>query len=517
MTKAEGLYEDQAEVEAFLSNPGSYPVRPEQVRRIETHAAIVFLAGNEAWKIKRAVRFPYLDFSTLAKRRAVCQREVEVNRTWAPDLYLGCVPITRQPDGRLAIGGNGEPVEWAVHMRCFGQDSLLGQIAEHDGVSAALSRDLADAAFDSHVRAERIIGKDGSARAGRLVESLSRNIAELTPILPQQEARLFAERARRQHARVSHLLDARAAEGFVRRCHGDLHLGNIVLWQGRPMLFDAIEFDEEIARIDVLYDLAFLLMDLDHRGLRPAANAVLNRYLWRSGQLQDLDGLAALPLFLALRAGVRSMVAAERAQQSDADTDRAAARSYLQAALDDLDPAAPRLIAIAGLSGTGKSTLAARLAPDLGPAPGAVHLRSDLERKSLFGVGETDRLGPEAYTVEAAAAVYRLLIDKARHAAAAGQSVIVDAVFARADERHSLGDLAAELGIPLRGLWLTAPSETLMERVAGRRNDASDATVDVVRIQLDYRIGALGPAWTVIDAGQSIGTTVDRARAALKV
>ena len=517
MTTAQAPDSDQAEVEAFLSDPLSYPSRPERVDRLDTHGAMVFLAGDDAWKIKRAVAFPYMDFSTLGKREAVCRREVEVNRTWAPDLYLGCVPITRQNDGRLALGGDGEPVEWAVQMRRFPQESLLAWIAGHQGVTGALARDLADVAFDSHARAERISERQNAARMRRLAEALADTIAGNAPTLPSDQAERFKERALSQHARVAGLLDRRAGEGFVRRCHGDLHLGNIVLWKDRPVLFDAIEFDEEIARIDTLYDLAFLLMDLDHRGLRKAANVVLNRYLWRSGSVSDLDGLAALPLFLGLRAGVRAMVTAERARQAHDDAaDQETARGYLTAALGYLDPSSPRLIAVAGLSGTGKSTLAARLAPDFGPAPGAVHLRSDLERKSLFGVGETDRLGREAYTAAAAATVYETLIEKARHAMAAGHSVIVDAVYARPDERMRLEETAAALGVPLHGLWLSASSETMMSRVAGRRNDASDATVDVVQQQLDYDIGALSAAWTVIDAGRDIETTVEQAQAALR-
>jgi aminoglycoside phosphotransferase family enzyme/predicted kinase len=521
--RAEKVADDQAEVAAFLSDPASYPERPDSVDKIATHGAKVFLAGSEAWTIKRAVRYPYMDLSTLEKRRAVCQRELEINRIWAPQLYLGCVPVTREPDGKLALGGDGEPVEWVVRMRRFPQSDLLGAIADNQGISSELARNLADMVFDSHVHAQRIDDPRGVERVTQLVTSVSRNLAGMSAILTPEKTDAFRQGAEQRLARAAPVLDQRAGQGLVRRCHGDLLLDNIVMWQGRPVLFDAIEFDEELARVDTVYDLAFLLMDLDHRQLRTAANTVLNRYLWRSQEPLDLEGLIALPLFLALRAGVRALVAAERAEQEQsapgremaASSHRERGRSYLRAALGYLDPLPPKLVAVGGLSGTGKSTLAAKLAPEIGSCPGAVHLRSDLERKALFGRGETDRLGPEAYTEPATARVYGTLMDKAQRVLKAGHSVIVDAVFAKPEERQRIADIGANAGVPLRGLWLTASPATLMERVAQRRNDASDATVDVVKLQLAYELGPLSSAWKTVDAGRDLEATAGQARAVL--
>jgi predicted kinase len=290
-----------------------------------------------------------------------------------------------------------------------------------------------------------------------------------------------------------------------------------VLWRGRPVLFDAIEFDEALATIDTLYDLAFLLMDLDRRGQLEAANAVLNRYLWRSGAEIDLDGLAALPLFLGLRAAIRAMVTAERAGQEEgvaSARDRDTARALLAAAGAYLAPSGPQLVAIGGLSGTGKSTLGRALAPGTGPVPGAVHLRSDLERKSLRGAGETTRLGPDAYTRAAGEEVYAVLRAKARHVLAAGHAAIVDAVFAEAGERAAIEAVAAELRVPFRGLWLEAAPGVLLQRVEGRIGDASDATGAVLRLQLAGDTGALTPRWSRIDAGGSAAATLARAREA---
>jgi len=491
---------DQREAIEFLSRPESYGV--DRVERLETHGNLVFLAGADAYKIKRAVRFEYMDFSTLEKRHAACHREVEVNRRWAPDLYLGCVAITRRPDGTLAFDGAGEVVEWGVHMRRFEQSDLLSTRAEGNQLDRPLAMRLADAVFASHKKAERTSPLSGVAPYRDLVGSICHGLAA-AGVFDEHIGRL-AEGLRHQVNRAAAILDTRAAHGFVRRCHGDLHLSNIVLYHGKPTLYDAIEFDETLATIDTLYDLAFLLMDLDFQGQRPAANVVLNRYLYCSGEDLDLKGLAALPLFLALRAAIRALVTSDRAAQEGGrgrDRDLQRAGRYLSAACNYATPAAPKLVAVGGLSGTGKTTLAASLAPWLGCAPGAVHLRSDLERKVLAGVGEFERLPVTAYTPEARQRVYKSLHEKAVSALQAQHSVIIDAVYDKEEQRRDIEVLAASLQTPLLGLWLRADAAMLMARVAARHNDASDATPEVVQRQLGEDIGLLSARWAPIDAG----------------
>jgi uncharacterized protein len=505
--------DEQEAILRLLADPATYG--GAEVRRIDTHAASVFLAGDRALKVKRAVRFPFLDYSTLAKRQAACAAEIEVNRPFAPQLYRGVVPIARTPDGRLTLGGDGTPVEWAVDMRRFDDTRTLDRLADNGEIDAALADRLARAVAAAHARAPVV---DAAPWIDALADFLDQNDAafrDYPELFDAAEAERLGRLSRAALARLAPLLVARGQQGLVRRGHGDLHLGNIALIDNEPVAFDAVEFDPLIAAGDVLYDLAFLLMDLVERGLAAAANIVLNRYLAQTRRPQDLDALAALPLFLSLRAAIRAKVTAARGAGAAAYARPAifrAARTYFDLAGRLIAPAAPRLVAVGGLSGSGKSVLARALAPELLPAPGAVVLRSDVERKAHFGVGETEPLPASAYAPDVTAAIYATLADKARQVIAAGHSAIVDAVFARPHERAGIAAAAA----PFRGLFLTADLTTRLARVTGRSADASDADAAVARAQEDYELGAFdGPDWICIDASGTPEETLARAREAL--
>ncbi len=505
--------QDQAAAIAFLADPASHGAAA--VERIDTHASIVFLAGDRAFKLKRAVRFSYLDYSTLPLREQFCRAELALNRRTAPELYEEACPIARQSDGRLTLGGPGAVVDWVVVMRRFDQDTLFDRLAERQQLSGKLMLDLAEQIAKFHASAEIDNESGGHQGMAATTASDARNLRAAVPDAfdgAAVESLIAATQA--ELARIAPLLEARRRAGKVRHCHGDLHLRNICLVAGRPTLFDCIEFNRVISNIDVLYDLAFLLMDLHTRGLDDFGNAVLNRYL---DLLDESDGLAALPLFLSVRAVVRAHVSAAAARQQASPEARShacdEARRYLAHAGGLLKPQPPRLIAIGGLSGTGKSTVAYGLAPELGGVPGARVLRSDVMRKRLCGVALTERLPSSTYSGEMGERVFRRIREEAATALDAGRAVIADAVYARPAERDAIAAVARDARVPFVGLWLEAPAEALAARIAARSGDASDATAAVLRQQLTYELGRID--WHRIDAGGPEDGVIDAARQTL--
>jgi uncharacterized protein len=503
----------QDAVFALLGDPATYD--GAAVRRCETHAALVFLAGDRAIKVKRAVRYPFLDYSSLEKRKAACQAELDVNRQFAPQLYRRIVPITRQADGSLALDGSGEAVEWAVEMTRFDENKTLDRLAERGGLDDALSAKLAVSVAAMHNHAAPV-------EAAPWLKAVAQFIADNTTAF-RAHGDLFPERAigelerqsRAALARLQPLLKARGTAGLIRRGHGDLHLGNIAVLDGEPVAFDALEFDPIIAEGDVLYDLAFLLMDLIERGLPRAANIVLNGYFAASHRSEDYDGIAALPFFMSLRAAIRAKVTAARrdlAAVADKSDLAHAAKRYFDLALELLAPAKPAIVCTGGLSGTGKSLLARAIAPDLAPPPGALVFRSDVERKAYFGAGEHERLPAEAYRPEMSETIYRVLTDKAERVARAGHSVIVDAVFAKPDERAAIEAAATAAQADFYGLFLTADLWTRLGRVSSRGPDASDADAKIARMQDKFDLGPM--TWTIVDASGSPEQTLADARAA---
>jgi uncharacterized protein len=504
---------DSDRICAFLAKGEAFGAPGADVERVTTHAAEIFLIGERAFKMKRRVRYSFLDFSTLERRKRALDAELRLNRRTAPMLYHRVVPVTLREGGELRVDGDGEPVEWLLEMKRFDQAALLNRIAERHGLEPGTIDALATTLATFHDEAERRPDLGGHAAMAEVIEG---NADDLTSLVGQvfegKQVRALDKATRAALERARDLLEQRRSDGFVRRCHGDLHLGNIVLLDGAPVLFDCLEFDEALATIDTLYDLAFLLMDLVHRDLGTLAQRLLGGYLdvtW------DDAGTALLPLFLSCRAAIRAKVSgfAAQSQAGEAAEEIAAAWAYLELAQRFLAPAPPRLIAIGGVSGTGKSTLARALAPGLGAAPGAVNLRSDVIRKKLFGAAPTDRLGPEAYREDVSVRVYDILLSRATTLLRAGQSVVVDAVCLEARDRARIEQVAVDVGVPFAGLWLSVPSKTLLARLASRTNDASDATAAVLQDQLEVDPGPL--TWSKLDAGGDPDAVAAKARAML--
>lgn len=493
------IVEDQSEAAAFLADPASHGAGVDVVRRIDTHGAMVFLAGTRAYKLKRAVRFDYMDFSTVERRRAMCEAEVTVNRRTAPGIYLRALPLTRV-NGGLAFAGEGEVVDWVVEMRRFDEDTLFDRMAARGELTPDHMRVLAEEIAAFHHGAERR-GDLGGAEAMRGVVKIDSDalVSFRTTVFPAEDVDALAKATAAELVRRTDLLDDRGRAGFVRHLHGDLHLRNICLVEGRPTIFDAIEFNDALAVCDVWYDFAFLLMDLGHRGLPELASTVFNEYLWRTG---DYQGLALLPLFLSCRAAVRAHVGATAADsQPDEQTARATrneARIYLSQARRFLAPPKAKLVAIGGYSGVGKSVLARHLAHAVGAPPGAVVLRTDVLRKQLLGADPMEHLGDRAYTKEVSERVYKEIFARAAEIVRAGHSVVLDAVFLRPDERAAAAAAGQQNGAAFAAVWLQAPQEVLEYRIEGRQNDPSDATIGILHKQMGTGTGMI--EWPIIEA-----------------
>jgi len=474
---------------------------PLSERRIDTACAHVFLAADRVLKVKRHDNLGYVDFSTDERRLWALERELEFNRPMAPDIYRAVRRITREADGSLAVDGAGPTVDHLLEMRRFDEGAVLAACPET--VDGELAESLGRTIAGFHAAAE--LRPAGGLTALSWTIGSNAGLLRDIPALDQGRVETMIALTEAELERRAGLLAHRAATGFARRCHGDLHLGNILMECGKPVLFDCIEFSDLLSDLDIQYDLAFLLMDLDFRGRRDAAVRALSGYMDEAARAfppEIWEGLAALPLMLAVRAAVRAHVSAHSG-------DPATARAYVEAAIAHLAPPPPVLAAVGGLSGSGKSTFGRAIAPSLGASPGAVILRTDEIRKRLLNLPPLQSLPPETYTPEFYVRVYDTLIENARAMLAAGRSVVLDATFTDPALCARAEQLAKACGVPFHGAWLDAPVEVLEARVAGRTGDASDATVAVLHDQV-ARVERMAIAWPRVDA---TAPTAEAARA----
>ncbi|MFH5926593.1 AAA family ATPase [Roseomonas xinghualingensis] len=457
------------------------------MRLVETHISAVFIGPDRVLKLKKAVDLGFLDFTTPEARRRFTERELALNAPAAPALYRAVHGITEEAD-RLVAPDDPSAVDWALEMAPVPPSDFLDAVAARGGLDPALQDALGDAVIA--LRATYRPVHPVPDPVPRFAAVLSGNArAALAAGLDPARVLSWRRSSQRLLRNLAPVLRARAAEGRIRRCHGDLHLGNLLLWEGRPTPFDALEFDEDLATIDTGYDLAFLIADLLRRCGREAACRVLGRAI----AVGDDAGLVAgLPLWLSARAMIRAHCLARVGGQGEG------ALAFLQEAEAYLSPPSPRLIAVGGLQGTGKTRLGRALAPRFGAAPGALHLRSDEIRKRLAGIPPEAPLPPAAYSERINDTVHAALFADVEAALRGGHSVLADAAFLDAARRAGIEAVASRLGVPFIGLWLEAPPDLLRARIAARRGDASDATVEVLEHAASRPIGAV--TWNHIDA-----------------
>lgn len=472
-----------------LQKRGVYPHEVEEIRVLETHISWVLLTGSHAYKLKKPLDLGFLDFRDLEARHHYCEEELRLNRRLAEPIYEAVVPITGTQDAPI-VAGSGPAIEYALRMRQFDPDQTLDKLCERNELTEEQLDELARQIAQFHQSIPALPPDSPLGNPQRLREALVDNFTTIEAYLDSPEDIQQAERLRAwsesEFDQQQPLLSKRLKDGMVRECHGDLHLGNVVWFQGASTVFDCIEFNESFRWIDTANDLAFLIMDLESRGHRGWAFRILNQYLEYHG---DFEALPLLRLFKAYRAMVRAKIAllspAESERQREQRNRRY--RRYLALAEHYAPSPQPWLAITTGYSASGKSHISAKLAEHFG----MIRIRSDIERKRLFGLGPTERSNSARssgiYTREATQGTYARLEMLARDALEAGYPVIVDSAALRREERESLNRIAQELDLPSLLISCEAPEVVLRERIRQRaqgRNEVSEATESVLEHQL---------------------------------
>jgi len=483
---------DQQTLIEALQNPSLYTHTTEDMALIETHISYVILCGPYAYKIKKALDLGFLDFTTLAKRAFYCQEELRLNGRLAPQLYLEVVRITGSPQ-HPQINGSGETLEYAVKMSRFSQEGLLSDMVEENRLTPAHIDQIIDQVAQFHLDIPTAPQESPYGTPQHVHAPVLENF---THILQQTDApehiRWVGEIeawANNEYQRWMPQFVARKQLGFIRECHGDMHLGNMAVIDDVPVIFDGIEFNPDLYWIDVMSEIGFLLMDLEDYGKPQYAYRFLNGYLELTG---DYAGVEILRYYKAYRAGVRAKIASIRLSQDLSDAERSEALAhferYLKLAVSYTKPQQPHLLITHGLSGSGKSTLSAPLAEHMG----AIRIRSDRERQRLFGKGaianEPTVIGAGVYTSDASALTYAKLTEMASLIVKAGYTAIIDATFLEKSQRDQFHELAAHLSVPLRILHFHAEPDILRQRVNARQSrgsDISEADLVVLAHQLD--------------------------------
>lgn len=472
--------------------PGAFEHAATDIELIETHISWVILAGDYVYKIKKPVKLDFLDFSDLENRKFYCEEEVRLNRSWAPDIYLDVVPITCE-DGRARIGGKGAPIEYAVRMCRFDQDGLLNRELERGTLTVEDMDELGAHVAERHLAAQVVDVSQRERFLGLTKEFIRDNFTALEGAGECGDLGDVRDWTEQELQKLGAKIRQRFDDGFVRNCHGDLHLRNLVRLPTGITAFDCIEFDEDLRHIDVFCDIAFLLIDLVARRRHDLAAHFLNRYLERTG---DYGGMSVFSLYFVYRCLVRAKVAAirseERTDRNEADADRAEMRHYCDMARRQIASRVPVLLIMSGMSGSGKTWVSTELMS----AMPAIRVRSDIERKRMFGLEETEvsssGVAQGIYTAEAGRRVYERLFDVTRSILAAGHNVILDAAFLNRADRASAAGIARDCGCMAVIAAVCAPPDVMRQRIVDRARRA-DAVSEAGQEVLDHQLANAEP------------------------
>nr|WP_290222128.1 AAA family ATPase [Trichocoleus desertorum] len=468
-----------------MLEPGFYP-HPvvEPIQLIQTHVSYVLLTGDYAYKAKKPVNFGFLDFDTLEKRCHFCEEEIRLNQRGAAELYLEILPLTQDGD-RYQLGGSGDPVEYVIKMRQFPQETLFTNLFDRGELTAARLVELAQELASFHAKATssdyiRSFGEVDQIRVA-IDENYDQTLKYVGGPQTQQqldETRNYTDRLFAEHKA---LFDSRIRNGWIRECHGDVHLRNICLWQDKVLLFDCIEFNEPFRFVDAMFDVAYIVMDLDARDRPDLSNVFLNAYVEQTG---DWEGLQVLPFYLSRQSYVRAKVTSfllddPTVPEVEKQAAKETAERYYRLAWQYTQPQQGQLILMSGLSGAGKSTTARQVAGEIS----GIHIRSDAVRKHLGGIPLHQRGGADLYTLEMTQKTYDRLLKLGTTLASAGFPVLLDAKYDRQVLRAEAIAQAQAHQLPLKILYCTAPEEVLRDRLQQRTNDIADATADLLAQQ----------------------------------